>query len=592
MNKQIKWVWENTRGSHGIYAVALVLSIIVNYLQLGVPMIVKRIVDHFLTGDDALLHLEQDRQYLYFLLGAMAVITLVRTVLFYSNNMIYETVSQKMIYQLRNRLFGKILRQDMAFYDRNRTGDLMTRVTGDLDAVRHMVAWVIKQVVEGLALFGSAMIYFYFLDWVTATSILVLCPVIFIVILMFKNKVGPMHKNLREKLATLNTAAQENISGNRVVRAFAREDYENEKFNEKNKDYSTASKETSLLWLKYFPVVETFGSLMPIVLLAVGGVSMITGRLGIGDYVAFSSLIWTVRNPMGMLGNIINEFQRFSAAATKVMEIDESVPELVDKEDAIDLTERLKGDIVFDHVSFSYPEGTRNGRGVLKDINVHIKPGQTVAIMGETGSGKTTLINLLPRFYDPDEGSIRIDGVDVRDMKMTQLRKNIGMATQDVLLYSDTIDANIAFGNESMSQKKIQRYAKYAAASEFIDVMPEGYDTIIGERGVGLSGGQKQRIALARAMAIEPSILVLDDTTSAVDAETESVIQDSLRNLPFECTKLIIAQRISSTKDADLILILENGEITEMGTHRELIQKKGYYYNVYKLQGGGEDDGE
>jgi len=390
---------------------------------------------------------------------------------------------------------------------------------------------------------------------------------------------------LREKLSHLNTAAQENISGNRVVKAFAREDYEIEKFDKCSVEFSQTNKKTAMTWLTYFPYIETFANLMPIVLLVVGGIFIMKGQLTMGEYVAFSGLIWAVQNPMRMLGNIMNEFQRFSAASEKVMEIYYSEPHIVDKEDAIDLPERFKGKVEFKNVSFQYDDGILP---VLHNISFVANPGETIAIMGETGCGKTSLIQLIPRFYEPTEGEVLVDGINVNDMKLTQLRRNIGLATQDVLLYSDTIDGNIAYGDSSLTKEEVEKFAKYSAAAKFITKMPEGYDTVVGERGVGLSGGQKQRISLARALAVKPAILILDDTTSAVDMETEKQIQHSLNELDFPCTKIIIAQRISTTKFADKILIIQDGRITESGTHDELVAQKGYYHSLVQLQTGEE----
>jgi ATP-binding cassette subfamily B protein len=317
----------------------------------------------------------------------------------------------------------------------------------------------------------------------------------------------------------------------------------------------------------------------------VGGIFLINGGITMGEYVAFSGLTWALANPMRQLGNIMNEFQRFSAASTKVMELYYSEPAIVDAEDAVDHPERFEGKVEFRDVSFQYDDGILP---VLHDISFTIKPGETVAIMGETGCGKTSLVQLIPRFYEPTEGAILVDDIDIRKLKLTQLRKNIGLATQDVLLYSDTIDGNIAYGDSHLSQKEVERFARFSAASEFIDRMPDGYDTIVGERGVGLSGGQKQRISLARALAVRPAILILDDTTSAVDMETEKQIQQSLKELDFPCTKIIIAQRISTTKNADRILILQDGRVIESGTHEELVEKRGYYYELVKLQTGEE----
>lgn len=571
------------KGYRVIYAIGILGTVVYNVMQLTVPFVTQRIVDLFLTGENAIANLATKKDLFFKLLIAMVLLTFLRTVIVYLVCMDVEHVSQKVLYRIRTYLFDKIESQDMKFYSTFRTGDLMTRLTGDLDAVRHMVAWVIRTIVESFSLLGAAAVYFLYMDWRLALSLLAIAPFIFLIIILFKNKVAPRHKALREKLAHMNTAAQENISGNRVVKAFAREDYEIAKFNECNTEYSKTNKKTAMTWLTYYPYVESFANLLPVVLLAVGGLFIINKQLTMGEYVAFSGLIWAIANPMRQLGNIMNEFQRFSAAADKVMEIYYSEPEIVDKPDAIDREERFAGKVEFKNVSFQYADGNLP---VLHNVSFVANPGETVAIMGETGCGKTSLIQLIPRFYEPTEGEVLVDGINVQDMKLRQLRKNIGLATQDVLLYSDTIDGNIAYGDSHIKPEEVVKFARYSAASEFIAKMPEGYDTIVGERGVGLSGGQKQRISLARALAVKPAILILDDTTSAVDMETEKQIQHSLSELDFPCTKIIIAQRISTTKFADKILVLQDGHITESGTHDELVAKKGYYYSLVKLQTG------
>ncbi len=580
---KLRWLWDNMRGYRAMYAVGIVGTIGCNILQLTVPFVSQKIVDLFLTGEDAAANLAEKRNVFYGLLVAMVLFTLLRTLMVYLVSMDVEFVSQKVLYRIRTYLFNKIEHQDMMFYSTYRTGDLMTRLTGDLDAVRHMLAWVIRTIAESLALLTATAIYFFYMDWRMALCMYAIAPFIFMIVILFKNKVAPRHRQLREKLAQMNTAAQENISGNRVVKAFAREEYEIGKFDQCNKSYSRTNRKTALVWLSYYPYVESFANLMPVVLLVVGGLFIIGGQLTMGEYVAFSGLVWAIANPMRQLGNIMNEFQRFSAAADKVMEIYYSEPQIVDKPDAIDQKERLQGKIEFRNVSFQYADGNLP---VLHNVSFVVQPGETVAIMGETGCGKTSLIQLIPRFYEPTAGEVLVDGVDVRDRKLRQLRKNIGLATQDVLLYSDTIDGNIAYGDPHIKQEEVVKFARYSAASEFIARMPEGYDTIVGERGVGLSGGQKQRISLARALAVKPAILILDDTTSAVDMETEKQIQHSLSELDFPCTKIIIAQRISTTKYADKILVLQNGQITESGTHEELVAKKGYYYSLVRLQTG------
>ena len=319
---------------------------------------------------------------------------------------------------------------------------------------------------------------------------------------------------------------------------------------------------------------------MMLVTVFVGGLFIIWGELTPGQLAIFTSLSWALSNPMRELGNLLNDLQRFSTSVSKVMEIYYAKPSIADAPDAVS-HEKMRGDIEFQDVSFKI-----DSQQILSHVSFSVKAGQTVAVMGPTGGGKTTLIHLLARFYDVTEGKVLVDGCDVKMWKLSELRSGIGTATQDVFLFSDTVEGNVAFGNQDLTLDEVKDFARRADAAEFIEKLPEGYDTIIGERGVGLSGGQRQRIALARALAVQPGILVMDDTTSAVDSETEQYIQDQLRHLPFSCTKFIIAQRISSMRDADLILVLKDGEIVERGTHSELLRQRGYYWQTYCLQYG------
>lgn len=574
-----KWLWKNMKGCRGIYILALCLTVVCQSMYIITPYFTQQITDTFIVNENALLNLQEHTDTLIFMLAAMVGFTLVRCGIQYGSNMMYEHSSQMLIYRVRKVLFDKIENQDAAFYNVYRTGDIMTRVTSDLDMVRHSIAWIIKTMVECIVLFSASLIFFFTMDWLMALCLIALTPVILFITWLFKRKAGPMYVDLREKLSRMNTAAEENISGNRVVKAFAREDYEISQFDKYSQEYSKANKKAAFVWLKFFPFLETTAQSLSVVMLVAGGLFVVFGRITMGQYAAFAGLIWTLSNPMRTLGNIVNDLQRFSASANKIIEIYYGSPRIVDRNDAVDKPGRFDGKVEFDHVSFSYGDTK-----VLDDISFTVEPGQTVVIMGETGSGKTTLAELIPRIYDVQGGEVRVDGMNVNRLKLKQLRHNIGFATQDVLLYSDTIDGNISFGDSGMSEEDVVRYAKAADADNFVRKLSDGYDTIVGERGVGLSGGQKQRISLARALAVKPAVLILDDTTSAVDLETEKHIQNSLANLDFPCTKIIIAQRISTAKYADKIIVLKDGKILEQGTHDELIKNSGYYREVYDLQ--------
>ena len=382
---QLKWLWKNLKGYHAIYILALFLSIFCNILQLVVPVFSQQIVDLFLTGDNAAENLETKPNLLVWLVIGMILATMFRALMSYLANTTYEYTSQKMLYSIRTDLFRKVLNQDMGFYDKFRTGDIMTRLTGDLDAIRHMASWIIRMVLECVTMILIGMVYFIYLDPLIAASLIVLGPVIFILTLSFRKRIAPKHRELRETMAQLNTAAQENISGNRVVKAFAREDYEITNFDEKNETFRVKHIDTALLWLKYFPYIETCANLLPVILLVVGGISIISGRITMGEYVAFNGMTWTISNPMRRLGDIVNQYQRFQAAAKKVLEISDSVQEICDKPDAIELTEKLRGDITFENVGFSF-----GNTEVLHDINFSIKQGETVAEATEAETAEAT----------------------------------------------------------------------------------------------------------------------------------------------------------------------------------------------------------
>ena len=573
MWKQIAWLWKNMDAPYRRrHVIALCVCAFTCLLLLVNPALSRRLIDEVIVA--------RNPEPLLSILAVMLVVKLGREGLRYMMVIFLETDSQNVIFNLRRRLFEKLQYNDMRFFDRNRTGDLMTRMSADLDWCRHFLSYIDYRILDAVCTFLFATVYLAIVNWKLTLLLIIITPVLLLITKFFSRHVRPRFMFMREKLSEMNTAAQENIAGNRVVKAFAREEYEKERFEEKNRAFMNSNLRINKLWLTFFPMIELLVNAIQLVTVFMGGLFIIRGELTPGELAVFTGLSWAVSNPMRELGNLINDLQRFSTSAAKVMELHYGKPEIVDASDAVD-HERVKGGIEFDHVSFRI-----DGKPILEDVSFSVQPGQTLAVMGPTGSGKTTLIHLLARFYDVSEGEVRVDGCDVRQWKLNQLRGGIGTATQDVFLFSDTVEGNVAFGNQDLTLEEVKDFARRADAAEFIEKLPEGYDTIIGERGVGLSGGQRQRIALARALAMKPGILVMDDTTSAVDSETEQYIQEQLRRLPFECTRFIIAQRISSMRDADLILVLQDGKITERGTHQELLAMRGYYWQTYCLQYG------
>lgn len=584
---QLKWVWKQMADVRKRYIFALCSTAVLSVMALGNSMITANIMDTvFQPLVDTGVVTPEVIRHLAVLVAVLIGFTLFRTSFQYLSVMTYETCSQKLVYKLRRDLYKNMQEQDQAFYSKTRTGDLMTRLTGDLDMVRFAVSWVLRQLIDCSVLFLTTTITFLVTDWLFALSMLAVTPVIFALTYAFSKQVHPLYVDLRERLSQLNTCAQENISGNRVVKAFAREDYEIDRFDVKNAEYKKANTKASLLWLKYSPYIDGLSQALSIAVLLVGGAFLISGRITIGTFTLFNSLTWTLTNPMRMLGMHLNDLQRFFASANKVIELYYAKSTIVSRQDAKKVTSRVRGEVEFQGVDLAL-----HGLSVLSHVDLHIQPGETVAIMGPTGSGKTSLVNLIPRFADVTNGAVLIDGVPVGQYDLHDLRRSIGIATQDVFLFSDTVDGNIAYGDTSLSEEEVRRYAKMADV-DFVENLPDGFDTLIGERGTGLSGGQKQRIALARALAVKPSILILDDTTSAVDLETEKYIQDQLAHLDFPCTKIIVAQRISTTKRADKIVILDKGRVVDVGTHQELSQRPGYYREVFLLQNGMEEEKE
>ena len=552
--------------------VGLILVFITALLVLINPQISGMIVDEVIEGQ----HYEK----LGILLLIMIGVTLVRSLLRFTFLMCFESSSQGLVYDMREEAYRKLMKEDFNFFNKNRTGDLMSRQTGDMDAVRHMVSHVIYFSFENILVFLMALVMIFSVNVKMALCMLIVLPFTLAVTLSQRRHIKPAFDRVRDCFSSLNAFAQETIAGNRVVKAFAKEDYELEKFDRENDGYRDAQLNAASIWMKYIPMFEVLSQCLTIILMIMGGFMVIDGEMTIGNMVTVNGYLWMLNSPLRQAGWIINDLQRFLTAIEKIYKVYTTEPDIKQPEHVVE-KRKLKGSVTFDHVNYYANDDT-----VLKDISFHVEPGQTVGIIGATGSGKSSLINLICRFYDVNQGRVLVDDIDVRNLSLQTLRGNIGIAMQDVFLFSDTIEGNIAYGNPDCTFEQVQAAAKIANADEFIREMPEGYDTIIGERGVGLSGGQKQRISLARAILKDPSIIILDDTTSAIDMETESLIQNELKKISDERTVFIIAHRISSIIHADQILVLDNGRLVERGTHEQLLAKKGYYSTVFHHQYG------
>lgn len=570
--KAIRWFLSYLKKYKWMMLLGLVLTTMISVLAIINPYVSGLIVDEVITGGKFDL--------LPRLILTLLVVTAVRGVLRFFYQVVFECCSQGTLYTLRDTVYRRLLEEDFAFYNRKRTGDLMSRQTGDMDAIRHFVAYVIYAVYENILLFGFALIMIFTVNVKLALLMMAVLPFTAITTSLQAREVKPAFQRNRDCFSSLNAFVQENVSGNRVVKAFAKEDYEIEKFNKENDAFRASQLDASKIWMKYVPVFEMLSNLLTIILMVYGGYMVIRGEISLGNMVTVNGYLWMLTVPLRMAGWWVNDIQRFVTSVEKIYDTYTEEPSVKTPENA-PARKHFKGYVDFQDVSYQ-----ADGEDIVHDIDFSVKPGQTVGIIGSTGAGKSTIMNLLCRFYDTTSGRVLVDGTDVRDLNLYDLRDNIGMAMQDVFLFSDTIEGNIAYARPDCPFEEVKKAAIMADANHFIQALPDGYDTIVGERGVGLSGGQKQRISLARALLKDPSILILDDTTSAVDMETESYIQTQLKKLRNNCTIFIIAYRISSIKDADLILVMDNGRIIERGTHAQLLAQNGYYATAFHNQYG------
>lgn len=574
MKKLSAYIWKNKLR----YILAIGSMILAVSLDLMSPQLTKHIIDDVIVGG-------QIGKLKYLLAGILAI-GVGRAVFQYIKEYTFDCLGSDIASSMRKDLFIHTQKLSQDFFDRTDTGELMSRIKDDVDKIWDGLSYVSMLLIE--VVIHTSIVLFCMYTTNVKLAIIPTVAMIFCgcIALIMERKLGAVYEEISEENAELNTVAEENLAGVRTVKAFAREKYEIEKFLNHNNRYYELNMKQSKVFVKYYPYFSVVTKILPLLTLLAGGKIVIDGRMSLGQLAAMveysNNIVW----PMEMLGWLTNSFSSAIASNRKLKKIYNEVPTIKEKENPIILDE-VKGKITFDHVAYG-----KEGKHILRDVSFEVQPGETLGIMGETGSGKSTIINLMSRFYDADKGKICLDDVDIRDMKLSQVRESISQVMQDVFLFSDTIAENIKLGKKDyISEEEVEIASNNAQVSEFAIKMKNKYNTVIGERGVGLSGGQKQRISIARAFAKKNPILILDDSTSALDMETEQQIQEALRKLDG-VTKVIIAHRISAVKNADEIIILKDGIIAERGKHQQLLEKHGLYYETYQSQYGDVEGGE
>lgn len=573
------WVWSYVRKYRFGMAAGLCLSVVVAAMNMVNPLVTGSIVDKVIKGGQ--------HELLFKLISIMLCVVVGKSIFRYSYQVIFEHCSQNVILKMREDLYAHIQTLDFSWYDNAPSGNVMTLLTSDLDKVRHFVAWVLYQILENSLIYIFSIITLASINWKLTLAFMVIAPPVLFLVRKFKVQIRPAHMKVRDQFAVLNTRVGENIEGNRVVKAFVREDYETQRFEKENEGYRDVSVANADMRVKFLPWIDALCQVLPVILILFGGYLVIKNEMTIGQLVTFNGLMWAFIQPINMFGMLVDNTQNFAASADRLYELQKAESKIkspVVKEfspAAAQSAPAIQGRVEFRNVSFAY-----NETPVIKNMSFVIEPGTTVGILGPTGSGKSTIANLMCRYYDADSGEILIDGKNVKDYNLQELRRNVGITMQEAFLFSDTVEGNIAFAKTEASFEEVEAAAELARVKEFVGDLTDGYDTIVGERGVGLSGGQKQRIALARLFLANPKVMILDDTTSAVDNDTEYKIRQSIKSQSEGHTAFIISHRVSSFENCDVILVIQDGQITDKGSHEELIARDGYYRDVWLEQRG------
>jgi len=509
------------------------------------------------------------------MMAILAGLSIISSGCIYLRGYLLETVSMGVIYNVRQRCFEHLHELPFRFYDKHRIGEIMSRLTGDVEAIRNFLAGGMVNIIQESFFYFGSLIMIATISLPLALILFVFTPLLAVFGWRFDKRIRPAFDANREQSAVLNTLTQEVISGIRVVKAYAREPYEKGRFRKENNKHMEAGITISNIVADYHPIIDMLAGSVPMILSLVGGYLACMGKISPGDVVACFSYLWMVTDPMRQFANIINQISFCESSCERVFYYIDIGSELKDVPNPR-YPKEFQGHVQFDHVNFTYGD-----EPVLEDISFDVPAGHTLAIMGATGSGKTSIVNLIGRFYECQKGRVLVDGIDVKEYAMKRLRKNIGYVMQETFLFSESLAENIGFGLDDPTVEDLDRASRVSQAYEFIDTLEDRYETIVGERGMGLSGGQKQRVSIARAIIVDPKILILDAATSAVDLETESAIQAGLKDVLQGRTTFIISHRISAVKDADEIIVLDKGRIAERGTHDTLMAKKGLYYGIF-----------